>query len=98
MKLRPALVSVDKERVKALELTEVDGMLAVPIDKGHRYIGDVFQERIHQDGLSVKRWFATTLVASTLGPFTQKPLAVAALVEWNHLRVASVEETTTPLF
>lgn len=96
--LRPAIISVEKERVYALDLTDVDGILAVPTDRGYRYIGDVFQERTEKDGLQVKRWFATTLVTANLGPFTSKPLALAALVEWNNLRSAQVSETSEPLF
>jgi len=96
--LRPAIISVEKGRVYALDLGEVDGILAVPVDKGYRYIGDVFQEYAEKDGLRVKRWFTTTLVEATLGPYTSKPAAVAALVDWNNLRSAQVSETSAPLF
>lgn len=95
--LRPALISVEKERVQALELTEQNGVLAVP-DSGYRYIGDVFEQVIQQDGLHVRRWFALTVVQASLGPFLTKPLAVEALVKWNHLRSADVAETSSPLF
>lgn len=94
---RPAMIAIDKGRVQALDLVEVDGILAVP-DRGYRYIGDVFQEVIQVDGTNAKRWFAMTLVQSTLGPFTQKQAALAALLDWNHLREARVQETSSPLF
>ncbi len=96
--LRPALVHLDGLRVHALELTEVGGVLAIPAGRPYRDIGGVFQEYIEIDGLRSKRWFAETLVQSNLGPFTGRPLAVAALVEWNHLRAATVQETSAPLF
>ena len=96
--LRPALISVEKERVQALDLTDVDGVLAIPADRGYRYIGDVFVDVTQKDGLRVRRWFGTTLVQSHLGPFSNKQEALKALLEWNHLRSASVQETSTPLF
>lgn len=95
---KPAMISVEKGRVQALDLVERDGILAVPTDRGHRYIGDVFQEVISIGGTNAKRWFATTLVQSTLGPFTQKQAAVDALLDWNHLRSAEINETSAPLF
>lgn len=96
--LRPAIISVERERVYALDLTEIDGILAVPVDRGYRYIGDVFQEYTEKDGLRVKRWFSTTLVNSTLGPHTSKQVTLTALLEWNNLRSAQVSETSSPLF
>lgn len=96
--LRPALISVEKERVQALDLAEVDGVLAIPTDRGYRYIGDVFTESIVKDGVNVKRWFATTLVDSTLGPYSNKQEALRELLTWNHIRSASVSETSAPLF
>lgn len=97
--LRPAIISVEKGRVYALELTDVGGILAVPVDTGYRFIGDVFQEYTEKDGLRVKRWFSSMyLIDVTLGPFTSKPLAVTAVVEWNNLRSAQVSETSAPLF
>lgn len=97
--LRPAIISVEKGRIYALDLTDVDGILAVPVDTGYRFIGDVFQEYTEKDGLRVKRWFAgVDLIDVTLGPFTSKPMSVAALVEWHNLRSAQVSETSAPLF
>lgn len=96
--LRPALITVEKERVQALDLTDVDGVLAIPADRGYRYIGDVFVDSTHKDGMRVRRWFATTLVNSNLGPFSNRQEALRALLDWNHLRSASVEETSLPLF
>lgn len=96
--LRPALISVEKERVQALDLTDVGGVMAVPTHRGYRYIGDVFLDSTQKDGLKVKRWFATTLVNSNLGPFSSKQEALKALLDWNHLRAATVEETSAPLF
>lgn len=92
------MISVEKGRVQALDLVEKGDILAVPTDRGHRYIGDVFQEVVSVNGTNAKRWFAMTLVQSTLGPFTQKQAAVDALLDWNHLRSAEISETTTPLF
>lgn len=94
---KPAMIAIEKGRVQALDLVDVDGILAVP-DRGYRYIGDVFQEVVQVDGTNAKRWFAMTLVQSTLGPFTQKQLAVDALLDWNHIRAAQVQETSAPLF
>lgn len=96
--LRPALVYVDGMRVYALELTEVDSVLAIPAGRSYRDIGGIFQEYIEIDGLRAQRWFAGTVVDSNLGPFTSRPLAVLALIEWNHLRGADVQETSAPLF
>lgn len=96
--LRPALISVDGDKIQALDLVAVGDSLAVPVDQGYRTIGYVFQDRITLDGLNPLRWFATTMVESHLGPFTAKALAVKALVEWNHLRAADVQETSAPLF
>lgn len=97
-KLRPALMTIDGGSVQVLDLTEKEGILAVPTDRGYRHIGEVFQEAVVVDGMSVKRWFARTMVDSTLGPFSSRPPAVDALMKWNHLRQAIVEETTVPLF
>lgn len=96
--LRPAIVTVDKDRVQVLDLVDVDGILAVPADRGYRYIGDVYQDRVEKDGLSVKRWFASTLVGSTIGPVASKRVAVDELLHWNHIRSADVSETSSPLF
>ena len=96
--LKPALIALDGGRVHALDLTEVDGVLAIPAGRAYRDIGSVFQEYVEIDGLRAKRWFASTVVQSTLGPHTSRPLAVTALVEWNHLRAATVAETSAPLF
>jgi len=98
MKKRPAIISVDKGRVQALDLVEKDGLLAVPIDRGHRYVGDLFQERVNIDGLTPKRWFAQTLVGANLGPFTSKQEALERLLDYTHIRAADVSETTAPLF
>lgn len=96
--LRPAIISVEKGRVQALELVQREGILAVPVDRGYRYIGDVFQQEIVVDGMTVKRWFAMTLVEANLGPFTSRHVALAELLKWNNIRPAGVEETTEPLF
>jgi len=96
--LRPVLLSVSKERVYALDLVDVRGVLAIPPDGEYRYLGDVFQEFIIQDGMRVKRWFATTIVESTLGPYADKLTAQAALLDWHHVRSADLSETSTPLF
>lgn len=92
------MIIMDKGRVEALDLVEKDGILAVPVDRGYRYVGDVTQEPVVIDGMNVKRWYATTLVDSHIGPFTDRRKALVALLEWNHLRQAVVSETTTPLF
>lgn len=94
---KPAMIIVEKGRVGALDLVDVDGILAVP-DRGYRYIGDVFQNVIVVDGTNAKRWFSRTLVDSSLGPFSQKQAALDALLDWNNLREARVQETSTPLF
>lgn len=96
--LRPALIVVDGSAVMALELTDMGGILAVPTDQPHKQIGSVIEEPVLTAGLSGMRWFAHTSIGARLGPFTARPLAVLALIEWANYRAADVSETSAPLF
>lgn len=95
---RPAMVLREAERVNVKELVMTDRGLAVDADALFRYIGDVTIEKIQgQDGLTVKRWFAWTLVDSSLGPFPNRVKAIAALLQWNGLREAHARETMSDM-
>jgi hypothetical protein len=97
--LKPALVMRIAERVNVKELVKTPGGLAVDADSLYRYVGDVGVEKITgKDGTTVKRWFAWTLLETSLGPFPNRVKAVQALLEWNGLREARPEETMDSLF
>ena len=95
---RPAFVLREAERVNVKELVQTSRGLAVDADAMFRYIGDVTVEKITgQDGTTIKRWFAWTLVETSLGPFPNRVKAIAALLEWNGLREAKPHETMADL-
>lgn len=99
MSKRPVLVSMSKESVRVLELAEgTDGVLAVPMERAWRYLGDVFKDDIVIDGTNRKRWFSTTSIDITLGPFTTKQEAVREMLTWYSLVQVSVKDTSAPLF
>lgn len=96
---RPALVMREAERINVKELVPTEAGLAVDADALFRYIGDVTVEKITgSDGTTVKRWFAWTLVETSIGPFPNRVKAIAALMEWNGLREAHPRETISALF
>jgi len=96
--LRPAMVMREAERINVKELVPTPQGLAVDADARFRYIGDVTVEKVVQDGTTVKRWFGWTLVDTRVGPFPNRVKAIAALLEWNHLREAHPRETIPELF
>lgn len=96
---RPAMVMREAERVNVKELVRTDQGLAVDADAMFRYIGDVTVEKIAgKDGTTVKRWFAWTLIETSIGPFPNRVKAIAALLAWNGLREAHPNETMAALF
>lgn len=98
MNPRPALVMREAERINVKELVATPQGLAVDADALFRYIGDVTVEKITgNDGTTIKRWFAWTLVETSLGPFPNRVKAIAALMEWNGLREAKPQETLSDL-
>lgn len=96
--LRPAMVMRQAERINVKELVPTERGLAVDADATFRYIGDVTMESMIQDGTTIKRWFGWTLVDTRVGPFPNRVKAIAALLEWNHLREADPSETIPELF
>jgi hypothetical protein len=89
----------EAERVNVKELVPTPDGLAVDADALYRYIGDVTVEKIKgADGTTVKRWFAWTLVETSIGPFPNRVKAIAALMAWNGLREAHPRETISALF
>ena len=97
--LKPVLVTTENRGgVHILPLAEQDGVLAMPPGASYRWIGDVVSHRTIIDGLSANRWYALTAIQTTLGPFSSKASAVTELLAWNHMREASVSETSAPLF
>lgn len=94
----PVMITIEGGRVEAQTLYEQNGILAVNVDRGYRYVGDVFQDYIIKDGMRSKRWFASTLVESTLGPHSTRKAAVAELLKWNNMHQVQVDATTSPLF
>jgi len=99
MSKKPVLVSIAKESVRVLELAKgEDDVLAVPMGRPWRYVGDVFRDEIVIDGTARKRWFSTTSIDVTLGPFTTKREAVTQMLDWYNLAEAHVKDTSAPLF
>lgn len=96
--LRPAMVMVQAERVNVKEFVRTpDGRLAVDADALFRYLGDVTVEKVPgKDGTTVKRFFAWTVVDTSLGPFPNRVKAVEALLSFNGLRKADAKETSRP--
>lgn len=97
--LRPAMVMVQAERVNVKEFVSTPDGFAVDADALFRYIGDVTVEKVPgKDGTTVKRFFAWTLVDTSLGPFPNRVKAVEALLSFNGLRKADAKETSKPLW
>lgn len=92
------IVLREAERVNVKPLIETDAGLAVDADSLFIYIGDVTVEKVPKDGLEVKRWFAWTIMSTSLGPWPNRVKAIEALLRYNRMRAADIRETMTPLF
>jgi hypothetical protein len=92
------MVMREAERVNVKELVQTERGLAVDADALFRYIGDVTVEKVPgKDGTTVKRWFAWTLMDTSMGPFPNRVKAIAALLDWNGLREANPKETMSDI-